>query len=337
MERADQQVEYDAIHSGAGFRLLEHRLIVRVSGDDRIAFIHGMCTADVKALASGGLAPALFLTEHAHVIADVFLYALEEPALWLEVERARWPELRAHLERFLVADDVELEELYELAVLDVEGPASRDVVADYFGENVRELTQLRHLVLNDFRIANLPRHGGPAVTLIGNRAALPKIGAGLKYLGSQLPELHSQTLEILRIENGLAVVGTDTNERTLALEARLDSAISFNKGCYVGQETIERATSHGSLKRRLCGLRIAGDEMPQAGALIKFNDKEIGRLSSITRSPVDGLIGLGILHHSAWPVSTCVSIVCAKGTFCASVCELPFARPRSVSASEARN
>src|SRR5215469_9715910 len=157
MERAD--LEYNVVHSGAGLCLSDNRQIVRVSGDDRVDFMHGMCTADVKGLASGSLARALFLTEHAHVIADVFIYALEDRALWLELERTRWPAVREHLERFLVADDVELEELDGLAVLDIEGPGSLDAVGDYFGEGVAELKQWGHLARGGSRIAGLPRYG----------------------------------------------------------------------------------------------------------------------------------------------------------------------------------
>src|SRR6516164_8544610 len=111
VDPANRQRDYDAIKSGAGLVFLDNRLVVRVSGDDRISFLHGMCTADVKSLAPGKLARALFLTEHAHVIAGCFIYALQEQELWLEVERPRWAAIREHLERFLVADDVELEAL----------------------------------------------------------------------------------------------------------------------------------------------------------------------------------------------------------------------------------
>jgi folate-binding protein YgfZ len=334
MERAAQHLEYHAIHSGAGSHVIDNRLIVRVSGDDRITFMHGMCTADVNHLPPGNVTRALFLTERAHVIADVFIYVLEEQALWLEVERARWPAVRAHLERFLVADDVELEELDGLTVLDIEGPASPDPVAEYFGDDIRELNQWRHLARNGLRIASLPRYGGPAFTIIGDETGVVSAAGRIRNLGSALCELHAATLELLRIENGLALVGTDTDERTLALEARLESAIAFHKGCYVGQETIERATAHGALKRRLCGLRIAGDEIPQAGALIRLEGKEIGRLSSVAHSPQAGVIGLGILHHSVWPAGTRVSIIGDAGTFSASVSELPFG-PRSAVMKEA--
>jgi len=320
----DTQSEYHAIKSGAGLCLLGDRLIVRVNGDDRVSFMHGMCTADVKRLAPGMIAPALFLTEHAHVIADCFIYALQEPALWLEVERPRWGAIREHLEKFLVADDVELEELSSLAVLDIEGSASCEAAGGVFGNASRTLEPWRHLQNDGRLIASLPRFGGTAFTVIAERTALGAVVERMKQSCPEMRELNRGILDIVRIEHGLARVGIDTNERTLALEARLDPAISFNKGCYVGQETIERATAHGALKRRLHGLRLTGGELPPAGALIKLEGKEVGRLTSVARSPEAGIIGLTILHHSAWTNGTPVSIAGDNGTVAGSVCELPF-------------
>jgi folate-binding protein YgfZ len=324
MDRADKRLDYDAINSGAGMRLLDERLIVRISGDDRISFLHGMCSGDVKSLVAGKLIRALFLTEHAHVITDCFIYALQEPVLWLEVERRRWPVIREHLERFLIADDVELEELDELAVLDVEGPASTDAVAGYFGDEARELREWQHLIQDGFRLAKLARYGAPAFTIIADRTALASVAERIKQSRPETRDLNAETLETLRIESGLALVGTDTNERTLAPEARLESAIAFNKGCYIGQETIERATAHGNLKRRLVGLRITGHEMPSVGSSIRLDGKEVGRLTSVADSPAYGIIGLAILHHSAWVAGMCVSIDDKSAAIGGSVSELPF-------------
>jgi folate-binding protein YgfZ len=334
VDPANRQREYDAIKSGAGIRLLEDRLVVRISGDDRISFMHGMCSADVKSLAPGKLARALFLTEHAHVIADCFIYALHEQALWLEVERTRWAVIRENLERFLVADDVELEELDRLSLLAIAGPRSIAAMAGLAGEAVRQLEPWQHLERDGVCIANLPRYGEPAFTLIAERATLAAAAVQIKQSCPGICELHGQTIETIRIENGLALIGTDTNERTLALEARLEPAIAFNKGCYVGQETIERATAHGSLKRRLYGLQIAGNEIPSPGALIQLEGREVGRLTSVARSPAAGIIGLAILHHSAWAAGTRVLITDNKGTSTGLVCDLPF-RPPPATANEA--
>src|SRR5579859_2820511 len=120
--------EYQAIKAGAGFARLNDRLVIRVSGDDRVSFLHGMCTADIKGLAPGDVAPALFVTEHSHLIADCFVYALAN-AILIELERARWTDVRAHLEKFLVADDVEMDEL-DWSLVDCEGPACAALLAD---------------------------------------------------------------------------------------------------------------------------------------------------------------------------------------------------------------
>jgi folate-binding protein YgfZ len=293
-----------------------------------------MCTAEVKGLALGKLARALFLTERAHVIADCFIYAVDEQALWLEVERLRWPVIREHLERFLVADDVEIEELATLRVLDIEGPASIDAVGGCFGDSARELERWQQRELDGFHIANLPRYGGPAFTLIVDKTALAAVAARVKQSCPGICELSAEILDIIRIENGLALIGTDTNERTLALEARLEPAISFNKGCYVGQETIERATAHGSLKRRLYGIRIVGDELPSIGAPMQLEGKEVGRLTSVVSSPA-GILGLAILHHSVWALGTRVAIVGDNGAITGVVSDLPFRQTRPLATNEA--
>jgi len=334
VDAADRQREYDALDCGAGILLLDERLVVRVEGDDRVSFMHGMCTADVKSLAAGAVTRALFLTEHAHVIGECLIYVLHEQALWLEVERARWPCVRKRLERFLVADDVELEELDALAVLEIEGRASTSVVAASFGESVRELEPWQHRVFDGFRVAHLPRYGRSAFTVIGEGTALAGLAEGMKQSFPEIRELNARTLECIRIENGFALIGTDTDARTLALEARLEPAIAFNKGCYVGQETIERTTARGALKRRLYGIRITGQDKPSPGALIKLDGKQVGRLTSVAQSPATGIIGLAILHHSAWTIGTPVSIVGDKGTVIGLVCELPFGQSLHAAASD---
>jgi folate-binding protein YgfZ len=137
-------------------------------------------------------------------------------------------------------------------------------------------------------------------------------------------QIGAEALEVLRIEHGLARIGVDAGDKTIALEARLNPAISFNKGCYLGQETIERATARGALKKRLYGLRIDGPRAPAQGAPVMLDGKEVGRLTSLAISPRFGIIGLSILHHSAWMAGAVVSVRDADGEVGATVSELPF-------------
>jgi folate-binding protein YgfZ len=321
--------DYAAIASGAGIATPANRIIVRVSGDDRIPFMHGMCSNDIKGLATGAVSPGLILTEHAHIIADFFVYA-DADALLLDIDRDLWALARAHLEKFLVADDVEFEELDALGIVDVEGPHAARAVATVVGDAPLSLTPWRHADSADLRIANFPRYGAPSFTIVVERARVSSIietvrdratAAGI----AAIPQVSAEALEILRVEHGIARVGVDTGDKTIALEARLEPAISYNKGCYLGQETIERATARGGLKKKLYGLRLDGDRLPAAGAKIMLDAREVGRLTSVVASPRFGIIGLSILHHSAWQAGTRVTIAGAVDEFSAVVSDLPFA------------
>jgi folate-binding protein YgfZ len=302
---------------------------VRVSGDDRLEFMHGMCSNDIKGLATGAVSSALVLTEHAHIIAEFYVYATAD-ALLLEADRSGWAKARAHLEKFLVADDVEFEELVSLGVIDVEGHAAARAVATVAGGAAMALTPWRYAEAADFRLANLPRYGAPAITMIVEQSRVESIIKAMCERGAAagieaISEISAAALEIVRVEHGIASIGVDTGDKTIALEARLERAISYSKGCYLGQETIERATARGGLKKKLYGLRFDGDRLPTAGAAIMFEGKEVGRLTSVVHSERFGVIGLSILHHSAWAAGTRVTAVEADGDFLAFVDELPFA------------
>jgi folate-binding protein YgfZ len=317
--------EYRALTSGVGFRVLDDRIVVRVTGDDRAAFLHGMSTNDVKGLPVGGILYALFLTEHAHVIADCFIWAAED-ALLIEADRASWPQTRAQLEKLLVADDVEMEESDE-TVIDLEGPASIEAVRRLIPDPPKPWRYVRD---GDLTIGNVPRIGIPAFTILAAKASRQQIAARL----GDATEVGAEAIDTIRIENGIAKVGVDTGEKTIALEARLNGAISFSKGCYLGQETIERATARGGLKKRLFGLRFDGSRVAEIGAAVLLDGKEVGHVSSAALSPRMGAIGLAILHHNAWTPGTKLEIreqsgelaagELAAGNFGAVVSDLPF-------------
>jgi folate-binding protein YgfZ len=307
--------DYDAVTHAAGVVVLDGRTVVRVTGDDRVSFFHGMCTADVKGARAGAILPALFLTEHAHVIADAFIWVTAD-ALIVEVDADAWQRTRAHLEKLLVADDVEFEDA-GLAVIDVEGPAALDVVGE---TSIAPWSFVEH---GGTMVGNLARYGGPAATvLVARDGTEATVGAILaKNPGARL--IDASVLDTIRVEHRIARVGVDTNEKTIALEARLERAISFNKGCYLGQETIERATARGGLKKRMFGLKFSEGEGAAAGAVLSLDGKEVGRVTSAVRSPRFGAIGLATLHHSAWTVG--IELKAGEGGV-AMVTELPFAK-----------
>jgi folate-binding protein YgfZ len=348
------KADYHALKVGSGVRLGAERIVIRMSGDDRASFLHGMCSNDIKGLKPGGLVAALFLTERAHLIAEANVWATAD-ALLLEMERALWPAVRAHLERFLVADDVEFEEsgdsvrqdgviqrdsvIQRASVIQIDGPHAAEAVGAVFGTAASLPGTWRFgEAEGGTLIAQVTRWGAPAFTILAGRANAPEIVARMVAADRERSEIRRQVrevdevrevdieaAEILRIESGAARVGVDTNDKTIALEARMEPAISFNKGCYIGQETIERATARGALKRRLMGLRIDGTRVPAAEARVMLAGKEIGHLTSPLRSPRLGVLALAILHHSAWTPGTAVRVHDADGELAAAVSELPFA------------
>ena len=294
--------DYNAVVNATGVRVLDGRALVRVVGDDRVSFFHGMCSADVKGGAPGSVLAALILTEHAHVIADLFIWVTED-ALLLDIDADAWTRTRAHLERLLVADDVEFEDVSTFSVIDIEGPRALDAARVIGGEGAGSLDTWRSLSVGNIRIANLPRVGASAVSIIAPNTEVDSIVARLLSSIPDSRRIDPAVLEALRIENGIASVGVDTTDKTIALEARLDRAISMNKGCYLGQETIERATARGGLKKRMFGIKFVG-RGAAAGEVLSLEGKEVGRVSSAIRSPRFGAIGLAILHHSAWHPGT---------------------------------
>jgi folate-binding protein YgfZ len=300
----------------AGVFPLDARIVVRVTGDDRASFLHGMCTADVNGARPGAILPALFLTEHAHVIADAFIWVTRD-ALLLDIDAEAWTRTRAHLEKLLVADDVEFDGATELALIDVEGPAALDATA------LSSLAPWTFIEDAKSLVGNLPRFGGPAATVIAPRGSVDSTIAAILANRPGLRRIDSSVLETIRVENGVARVGVDTTDKTIALEARLNRAISFNKGCYLGQETIERATARGGLKKRMFGLKFSTADVPAAGSVLSLDGKEVGRVTSAVLSQRFGAIGLAILHHSAWTPGTELKV--GEGGV-AIVSELPFAQ-----------
>lgn len=311
--------EYRALTDRAGFALLEDRIVVRVTGDDRVAFFHGMCTADLKRAKTGQVLPALFLTEHAHVIGEAFIW-FEQEALTLETGLGAWPREKEQLEKLLVADDVEMEEVRPLAVLHVEGPNAADALAQAGISGAHSLKPWTCTKSVNAMLGRISRFGADAFSLLGDRMVLSEVANRLAQAGA--PRVGEAVLEIIRVEQGLARVGIDTGDRTIALEARLERAISFDKGCYLGQETIERATARGGLKKKLFGLRLKRAVAP--GATLSLDGKEVGRITSAVVSPRMGALGLSILHHSAWTPGAALAVRDANGETEAIVSEIPF-------------
>ncbi len=327
--------QYSILTERAGFYPVAGRRLIRFVGGDRIAFLHGTCSNDVRGLAEGGVCYALFLTEHAHVVADCYIWRAPDAVL-VEIESEHWPAARAQLERLLVADDVEFEEQTALCALRVEGPRAREALSLALGAGALPVEPWRWVEAQAWLVACIAGSGIDGFTVFSSQSSQQALVAGLSGQGIALP-VEPESAEILRVEQGIARVGVDTGEKTLALEARLERAISFSKGCYVGQETVERATARGGVKKRLMGLRFAAPEPAAAGSAVMFADKEVGRVTSAAVSPRIGAIGLAMLHQSAWTPGITVTVTDGQERREATVSELPLAPPSADSQGRQAN
>ncbi len=248
------------------------RDVLRVTGRDAPAFLQGQLSADVEALPVrlGSSVDALVLQPTGKVDALVRLTRWTDGAFLVDVD-AGWGEAVAtRLRRFLLRMDVGIEPL-PWRCLGLRGPRAHQVDAG-------------------------------AVTIAADWPGLP----GVDLLGDPPPEpdgvprATADDLEAARIEAGVPRMGAELDERTIPAEAGVvERAVSFTKGCYVGQELVARIDSRGgNVPRRLRGLVVAGRDVPPAGATVVAADREVGRLTSAARSPALGPVALAYLGRA---------------------------------------
>ncbi|HEY7588763.1 MAG TPA: aminomethyltransferase family protein [Thermoplasmata archaeon] len=296
------EAEVGAVRRRAGMIDFGDRAKFRVTGEDRVSFLDGLVTADVKVLAPGTSAYALVLNEKSRVLGDLRLFAFEDSFV-LEIEASQKDSLLAHFHRMLVSDDVVFEDLGASGHLEVHGPRAAEVVSSVLGLDAEGLS------LDACAAFQVDRHRtgyiGRIRTLGVQGYAIWAPGADLRDVWSALdglgvPPLGREAFEVLRIEAAVPRYGFDMTEETLALEVAPMGAISFTKGCYLGQEVVARGTYIGHMNRKLLGLRIDGDVPPSRGDVVRAEGLDVGFVTSGTWSPTTGwVIALALLRVAA--------------------------------------
>jgi folate-binding protein YgfZ len=269
---------------------------VRATGEDRLAFLQGMLTNDIAGLRPGGGCPALLLTIQGRVTADVRVAVLPESVL-LDVDVRASAALLEALEKLLIADDVELVEMDELALVGIEGPRAAALVPGSVDLAPFAHTEA-HLAGVPVRVVRASEVRGPGLVLHVSAARAALVWDHLAAAGAT--PCGMEALERRRIEVGVPRIGLDMDHSTLALEVPVEEAISQTKGCYLGQEVIARGTARGHVNRRLVGLEIDGPE-PPPGTPLTSGGKEVGRLTSVG-GPLGarGAVALGMVRREHW-------------------------------------
>ena len=281
----DTAAEYAALRDGAGVVDWPWWGRLHVTGSDRVPFLQGMLSNDVQTLGTGAGCPALLLTEQGKAVADLVVVATDD-AIVLAGHASGLAGARAALERFIVADDVEIGDdggaMRALAVLgpDALGVLERLGITGPSVPNGHARAMLDGTVLD---LVRLPSPGaGGFLCFVPSESAAPiwtrLVDAGAAPVGYE-------AFDAFRIEQGVPWHGRDVTAETLALEAPYEAAISFRKGCYLGQEVMERVTARGHVNRKLVGLALAGEVVPTPQSRVFAGDREVGWVTSAAWSP----------------------------------------------------
>jgi len=319
--------DYEAVRNGGAglIDLSAARGRIRVSGSEATMFLNGLVTNDMKSLAANRWMPAVFPTVQGRLIGAVRVIRGSDSSFLIDTETASHDAVVKTVSRFTMAGDFKVTDVSaETALLTVQGQLAGDVIEKVFetsaselpANGVSEVQWQGHQVT----IVNATHTGEKGFDIVIDSSAKAEILKALETAGAQ--QVSDDTFEILRVEAGIARFGPDMDDTSVVPETNLDDAISFTKGCYVGQEIIVRIKHRGHPAKKLTGLRFETDKQVESGAVVKSTEnQEIGRVTSAVISPRFGSIGLGYVRYEQLAEGT--RVVIGDGID-ATVTALPF-------------
>jgi folate-binding protein YgfZ len=329
---------YRALREGAGLLDRSSRGRLRLTGEDRRSYLQGLLSNDIAALTPGSGCYATLLTAQGRMVSDMYVMETGD-AIVMDLEREVTPHIAAHLDRFVITEDVTVaDESDRAAQLGVYGPGAAAVVAAALGPEAPAPRDLEQMPV----LANRTLPGGESAVLIVRRDDVGVAGFDVMVAAHRADRMADalrragavavdhEAAEVVRVEAGRPAFLLDMTSDTIPLEAGIeDRAISLTKGCYVGQEIIIRVLhrGHGRVARRLVGLVLdSGAAVPAHGDRIRAGDREIGSVTSAVRSPaLERAIALGYVHRDFAAPGTRVSIAGHAGAAAPAVVHrLPF-------------
>ena len=305
-----------AVRSGAGLLDRSERGKLALAGAEAKGFLQGQVTQDVLALEPGAGAYAAFLTNKGKMLGDLRVLDAGDELL-LDTERVALQALFTTIRRYSLGFDVELRRrTLERGLLSLIGPQARALLADAAaGLGTAEHD---HVAAELDGIAVRPIATWEGVDLLVDSSQTAALTAALTARGA-VP-VAEEVAEALRVEAGRPRYGVDLDDATIPQEAGLNErAVSFTKGCYVGQETVARLFYKGKPNRHLRGLRLS--EPVDGGAELTLAGRRVGAVGSVARSPEHGWIALALVRREAEPGAT---VAVGDGGAAAEVVALPF-------------
>jgi folate-binding protein YgfZ len=328
----DARAEYEAVRTHVGLMELPQRAFISLTGPDRTSYLQGLFSNDVRLLTPGRGLYGTFLNQQGKVLSDARLWCLEDSFL-LDLWRPLKENILAHLNRYLVADDVEVADLSgDYGLITLQGLQSEAMAARLIEPSSLPKATLDHSLVSlselQMHVTRYSHTGTDGFDFIVPQDRMSPFATLITDIGKAYSArwVGEQTLETLRIEAGIPRYGIDFTDDTLLLETGMDHAVSFTKGCYLGQEVVERIRSRGHVNKKLVGLLLNGSQTPQRGAIVTLVDEKIGTITSATHSPIFGRpIALAYVHRDHWSPGTRVEVASAEGRVGATVAALPFA------------
>ncbi len=304
--------QYRELRESCGVLLRRERATLSVLGADGAEYLQGQLTSDVEALAPGSGGYSALLDRKGHMQADMRVLRIADDEIWLDMEAVALPAVLRHLQMYSVGREVEIADRSgERAILSLIGPAAGEIAGLAAGN------------IDDHHEAEVAGIACRAVTtedgidLICAEADAATLHEALLTAGAA--EVSAEAAEILRIEAGVPRFGAEMTTSTMPAEAGIvERAVSFTKGCYIGQETVARLHYKGRPNRHLRALRLTAPAA--AGDELRLGEKEVGVIGSATVSPARGPIGLAIIRREAEPGTT---LAVGDGGVSAEVVEVP--------------
>jgi len=282
----DAKAEFAALLSGCGVFDASSRAKIALTGGDRVRWLNGMVTNNVRDLQTGHGIYAFLLNPQGHILADLYAYNRGD-SLIVDTDQWQLEKLLATFDHYIIMDDVEVVNVSDkLTTIGITGPKAQEALRS-IGLDLPQLEPLQFVErtwdntaltmvrgdnpgLESYEIWLAPEH------LSEFRSALTKSGA--KPVGRV-------ALEWLRIACGIPRYGQDLRERDLPQETEQQRALNFNKGCYIGQEIVERIRSRGNVHRKFTGFEANGT-LPAAGTKIQSDGREVGEITSAASLPL---------------------------------------------------
>jgi folate-binding protein YgfZ len=330
----DPVAEYQHARTGAVVFDRTPRGKVELTGPEAATFLHNLCTNDILGLPVGAGCEAFLTTAKAKVVSYLYVFHLllhdGRPALWLDVAAGTSEKVIQHLDHFVISEQVEFaDRTREFAQMHLAGPQAHHVLEKALVDDVPELEELQHMIrtFGGDATSHVRRHsplGVPGYDIVCLRSRAEAVWQMLLRAGAK-PAGRS-AWEVLRVEAGTPEQGLDIDETTFAPEVgRTSQAISYAKGCYLGQEPIVMARDRGQVNRTLLGLKLADGPVPHNSVLFR-DGKEVGRATSSVQSPRSGFApSLGYVRRGNQEPGTVLEADVQGQRYRAEVTSLPFA------------